>query len=188
MSCNFNGVMELIFLFCCEKSGEKIMLCLLQVVVPVLWLLSLTALITCLFAGHPAVLDNALHLALMRPAWCLALSWIIFACVSNNGGIVNKFLSLPVFRIMGRLTFGVFVTHEVWILYTNSTKWHSSLWFEEFDMVSRLNIFGIAMNWDIFQIFMSLADYLVATVLSLALYLLVEGPVTNVNNLLKKNQ
>lgn len=110
-------------------------------------MLSLTTLITCLFAGHgtlrgpdPALLGNALHLALVRPAWCVAVSWIIYACVSNNGGIVNKFLSLPVFRVMGRLTFGIFITHQVWILYTISTKWHRSLWFDEIDMVSRLNI------------------------------------------------
>ncbi|XP_063925685.1 nose resistant to fluoxetine protein 6-like [Zophobas morio] len=63
------------------------------------------------FFGEYDVYRAALWNGLAKPLWALAVSFIIFSCVSGNGGFVATFLSLPVFRIFGRLTYCIYLVH-----------------------------------------------------------------------------
>lgn len=59
----------------------------------IIWIIALIILISCTFAGHEKImldthdrLSNAFYLSFSRPAWALAMSWIIFACAMDYGG------------------------------------------------------------------------------------------------------
>jgi len=54
-----------------------------------------------------AVAYGGLH----RFAWGLAVSWVIFACVTGYGGFVNTFLSYPGFVPLSRLTYATYLIH-----------------------------------------------------------------------------
>ncbi|XP_044255130.1 nose resistant to fluoxetine protein 6-like [Tribolium madens] len=56
-------------------------------------------------------LESSLYLSCSRSAWVLGIAWIIWACVQGYGGFVNDILSLHVFRILGRLGYGIFLFH-----------------------------------------------------------------------------
>lgn len=81
------------------------------------------------------ILNNSVYNTFVRPAWGLAIAWIILACslqyggrmMHNNGvidhrltfaGPVNKFLSLPVFNILARLSYCLYLVHYPYILIT----------------------------------------------------------------------
>lgn len=58
-----------------------------------IWVISLGVLITCVFAGHQTVIveshdkiSNSFYLTFRRPAWSLAVGWVIFACALDFGG------------------------------------------------------------------------------------------------------
>ncbi|XP_037072333.1 nose resistant to fluoxetine protein 6-like [Pollicipes pollicipes] len=55
-----------------------------------------------------AVAYGGLH----RLAWGLAVSWIIFACVTGYGGVINTFLSYPGFVPLSRLTYAGYLVHS----------------------------------------------------------------------------
>ncbi|XP_037083865.1 nose resistant to fluoxetine protein 6-like [Pollicipes pollicipes] len=54
-----------------------------------------------------AVAYGGLH----RLAWGLAVSWVIFACVTGYGGVINTFLSHPGFVPLSRLTYAGYLIH-----------------------------------------------------------------------------
>ncbi|XP_069123540.1 nose resistant to fluoxetine protein 6-like [Argopecten irradians] len=58
-------------------------------------------------------LYNALH----RSVWGMCVCWVIFACVTGNGGIVNDFLSWKLFVPLGRLSYCIYLTHILVINY-----------------------------------------------------------------------
>ncbi|KAL3842202.1 hypothetical protein ACJMK2_020242 [Sinanodonta woodiana] len=66
------------------------------------------------FNGHPNSNEvNALYNALARNVWALGVSWVIFACSTGYGGIVNALLSWKIFIPLGRLTYCVYLLHPV---------------------------------------------------------------------------
>ncbi|XP_033734150.1 LOW QUALITY PROTEIN: nose resistant to fluoxetine protein 6-like [Pecten maximus] len=60
-----------------------------------------------------AALYNAVH----RSVWGMCLCWVIFACVTGNGGLVNDFLSWKLFVPLGRLSYCIYLTHVLVIYY-----------------------------------------------------------------------
>jgi peptidoglycan/LPS O-acetylase OafA/YrhL len=52
-----------------------------------------------------------------RIIWALNTATLIWMCITGNGGLVNKFLTLKVFIPLSRLTYSVYLTHIyiVWI-------------------------------------------------------------------------
>ncbi|RUS69174.1 hypothetical protein EGW08_023063 [Elysia chlorotica] len=46
-----------------------------------------------------------------RNAWAVSVAWVILACVSGWGGIVNTFLSWPPFVVLGKLTYMAYLIH-----------------------------------------------------------------------------
>ncbi|XP_003394505.2 nose resistant to fluoxetine protein 6 isoform X1 [Bombus terrestris] len=65
---------------------------------------------------------SALYLALSRTGWAVGIAWLVVACTTNNGGIVNKILSLDIFVPLGKLTYGAYLIHciIIYLLYSSN--------------------------------------------------------------------
>nr|CAH7765027.1 unnamed protein product [Callosobruchus chinensis] len=54
---------------------------------------------------------SSLFLSCSRSVWTAGLIWMVFACINNCGGAVNFILTLPMFRVLGRLTYSISLLH-----------------------------------------------------------------------------
>ncbi|KAL8596761.1 hypothetical protein ACOMHN_053857 [Nucella lapillus] len=62
--------------------------------------------------GHPLALPvQALYNSVARTAWGAAVAWVIFACVTGNGGYVNTILSWKALIPLSRLTYCIYLLH-----------------------------------------------------------------------------
>jgi hypothetical protein len=64
-----------------------------KTVVWIIWGVCLGTMLTCVLGGFNSLRDeeydrwgNAFYIALVRPVWSLAISWIILACTNDYGG------------------------------------------------------------------------------------------------------
>jgi len=48
--------------------------------------------------------------------WSIAIGWVIYACSTNQGGLVNKILSWPFWIILARLSYSAYLIHTIIIL------------------------------------------------------------------------
>ncbi|XP_014482754.1 PREDICTED: nose resistant to fluoxetine protein 6-like [Dinoponera quadriceps] len=58
-----------------------------------------------LYERHISVLAAAFYVALSRTVWAIGLAWILLACYTKHGGIVNQLLSFKGWIPLSRLTF-----------------------------------------------------------------------------------
>ncbi|XP_066999863.2 nose resistant to fluoxetine protein 6 [Anabrus simplex] len=56
-------------------------------------------------------LESSFYISLFRPAWSLGVAWIIFASDLGYGGFPNIILSWRIFQPLGRLSYGIYLTH-----------------------------------------------------------------------------
>lgn len=63
----------------------------------------------------------ALFESLSRICWSICLSYIIFACAHDSGGPVNRFLSLPIWQPLAKLSYAVYLDHYLVIAITTAT-------------------------------------------------------------------
>ncbi|CAH2991098.1 unnamed protein product [Chilo suppressalis] len=106
--------------------GRKIRLS--RILVIFYWLLatvtSLTIIVSTYFIIQPDW-DNqnvdSLRNSFMRPAWAACVAWLIFACVHGYGGPINWFLSLTIFKFLGRLSYAMYIFHLPIIYIINAT-------------------------------------------------------------------
>uniref|UniRef100_T1J952 Nose resistant-to-fluoxetine protein N-terminal domain-containing protein n=1 Tax=Strigamia maritima TaxID=126957 RepID=T1J952_STRMM len=85
-----------------------------KVVVAVGWLIAFGLSSAVMFGTYNVTLnqgEQSLYLALSRSAWSVALAWVIFACCSGYGGVVNSILSWPFWQPFGRLTYSTYLIH-----------------------------------------------------------------------------
>lgn len=84
------------------------------------WALSCTAILAVTFGQYPLQQKNfkdnplvadAIYDSFKRITWCLALGWMILACHLNHGGIVKRFLSLPIWLPISKLSFCIYLIH-----------------------------------------------------------------------------
>ena len=54
--------------------------------------------------------------SLSRPIWSMAIGWLIFLCMINRGGIVNKILSWSIWAPLARLNYATYLIHFTIIL------------------------------------------------------------------------
>lgn len=98
------------------------------------WLTSLALMAAVIFANYPLVqfdsrpsrLDTGLYDSLSRVAWAVALCYIIFACVNNYGGPVNRFLSHPLWQPISRLCYAIYLIHFPVVMLFHATLKHPS--------------------------------------------------------------
>ncbi|KAB0798816.1 hypothetical protein PPYR_06696 [Photinus pyralis] len=89
------------------------------------WAVSISVLITCIFAGNEHRLDNDklsnAFYTLRRPAWSLGVCWMLYSCHFGFGGVINNILSANIFRILSRLMYSLYLVHILMgiILYGN---------------------------------------------------------------------
>lgn len=102
------------------------------------WALSLLVMVTVIFINYPLVqMDSKIdpiyygfYDGLSRILWSIALCYIIFACVHNSGGLVNWFLSHPLWQPLGRLSYATYLVHfPIITLLMVTTK--TSIYFSE---------------------------------------------------------
>ncbi|EDW83653.2 uncharacterized protein Dwil_GK13563 [Drosophila willistoni] len=79
------------------------------------WILSLSLIFTCLFANYESatmtIIEEAFYLTLIRIAWPLGLSWIVFACLKGYGGMATGFLSSPLWQPLSKLSYSGYIFH-----------------------------------------------------------------------------
>lgn len=112
------------------------------------WIISISLLITCLFADHSMLqiqklttpFANVLYESLSRVLWPIAISYIIFVCVHNNGGPVKWFLSHPFWQPISNLSYAIYLVHvPVILMFQGAMK--SAQYFNGSMMVSLIRIF-----------------------------------------------
>eukprot|EP00094_Tigriopus_californicus_P012896 TCALIF_12469-PA protein Name:"Similar to nrf-6 Nose resistant to fluoxetine protein 6 (Caenorhabditis elegans)" AED:0.06 eAED:0.04 QI:8/0.90/0.75/1/0.90/0.91/12/23/645 len=52
---------------------------------------------------------------LHRLTWGIALSWVVWACTKGYGGWINSFLSWEGFIPLARLTYVMYLIHDIWV-------------------------------------------------------------------------
>ncbi|KAL5284196.1 hypothetical protein ACFFRR_006460, partial [Megaselia abdita] len=67
-----------------------------------------------------SVFSTATYEAFSKIGWGFMLSWIIYACYHGYGGVINSFLSNPLWQPFARLSFSMFVSHMAIITIINS--------------------------------------------------------------------
>ncbi|KAI1289480.1 Nose resistant to fluoxetine protein 6 [Halotydeus destructor] len=99
-----------------------------------------------------------MYSACHRTLWAIGLAWIVYACISGQGGYVDKFLSWRGFTVLSRLTFTTYLIHPMllWIYLGNMRH----LYIPDYYFVS----FNFLSHW--------ISSYTVALILTL----LVESP------------
>lgn len=68
-------------------------------------------------------IESGLYTGFSRLIWSIIIVLVIYACITGHGGPVNSFLSLPMWRPLGRLTYAIYLVHmPVIMLSTGSLK------------------------------------------------------------------
>jgi len=93
-----------------------------------------------------------------RLAWAMGVSWVMFACITGYGGIINSFLSWALFAPLSKLTYCTYLIHiDVIFLFFYNTK--RPMYFSEYTIV--YEFFG---------------HYVITTIFALLASLLFESP------------
>ncbi|XP_057655917.1 nose resistant to fluoxetine protein 6-like [Diorhabda carinulata] len=83
-----------------------------------LWVTTIIIVTMCVFGGHDLYrckntnkVLNALYIALNRPIFSMGIIWMIWACATNHAGVINSFLSHPVFQFLNKFTYSFYIIH-----------------------------------------------------------------------------
>jgi peptidoglycan/LPS O-acetylase OafA/YrhL len=80
------------------------------------WFISLSTLFVLVYGLYKIEMSKevaALHSALSHTLWALGLAWVVIACATSNGGIINDLLSAPCLYPFSRVTYCVYLVHPV---------------------------------------------------------------------------
>lgn len=95
------------------------------------WFISILITVVVVFGLYPDISGNPIsrsghiiYQTFSRVGWSLALSYIIFACITSHGGIVNRILSWPIWVPLSRLTYSTFLVHCMFIIYSYASSSH----------------------------------------------------------------
>ncbi|KAK7870191.1 hypothetical protein R5R35_012742 [Gryllus longicercus] len=111
------------------------------------------------------LVENAANPAVSRLFWGTAIAWIIFACHTGYGGLLNRFLNCYAFRVLSRISYSTNMAHFILLLH-NSGRRRVPVWFDIFAWI---------------QVFF--ADYGIGTTLGLLVFLIFESPICLVSQL-----
>lgn len=84
-----------------------------------LWFISIGILISTIAAHfpfystkfHPSTIANATFLSTIHVGWSISLSWTILACHCGEGCVINRILTLQLWKPLARLGLSMCVTH-----------------------------------------------------------------------------
>lgn len=85
------------------------------------WLMSIGTILAIIFGQYPLqqidakenLIRDAFYESCSRVTWCVALGWIIFACVKGYGGIINYILTWSIWMPFARLSYSIYLTHFI---------------------------------------------------------------------------
>ncbi|CAK1600711.1 unnamed protein product [Parnassius mnemosyne] len=108
---------------------------------------------------------------LMRPMWAVAIGWIVLACVHGYGGPINWFLSLYIWQLPSRLSYGMYLFHFPIIFIANDAK-------------TTPQLFSVPI-----VLFRSLSYIILSFIVSFVLTVVIDNPFTNIfKRLLEKGE
>ena len=110
--------------------------------------------------GNPAVVP--LLISLRLPGFALGYAIFLWLCFTPHGGFVKVILELPIFTVLGRLTFGAYLVHPT-IIYIRGIDGASSMIFSP-----------LSGSLDV------LTNVMLAYLLAAVFFLLIEQPLANV--------
>ncbi|XP_044255135.1 nose resistant to fluoxetine protein 6-like [Tribolium madens] len=112
------GIILGYYLFKIKQNNTQIKIN--KFIVCITWVICIGAMLGCVLGGHSTLRTkeydswgNALYITFIRPVWSVAISWIIFACTVDYGGPVNWFLSLPIYQVLNKFTYSMYLVHVV---------------------------------------------------------------------------
>ncbi|XP_076280625.1 nose resistant to fluoxetine protein 6-like isoform X2 [Lasioglossum baleicum] len=86
------------------------------------WTMGVLCNCSILFGGmerNMPILISVIYTAISRTVWGVGISWLIVACITNNGGIVNQILSFKLWIPFSRLTFSAYLLNPLIITSVN---------------------------------------------------------------------
>uniref|UniRef100_F1KU81 Nose resistant to fluoxetine protein 6 n=1 Tax=Ascaris suum TaxID=6253 RepID=F1KU81_ASCSU len=104
----------------------------------VMWIAAFVAAVVAIFGLYPSLqgwdwpVYHILYGATFRPLFAFAVSWLIFACHTGSGGVINRILSAKFFLPLSNLCYSAYLVHAVFVVYvyllvpfplTFTTKW-----------------------------------------------------------------
>lgn len=109
-----------------------------------MWILSIGTLSAILFGIYPLQnfhnpahqVAHALFFALQRNSWGIAIAWIVFSCEMGYGGVVRKFLEMPIWVPLGRMSLSFYLVHGLYFSVHVGTKRYP-INFNDFELVIR---------------------------------------------------
>lgn len=72
-----------------------------------------------------SAVTSAIYSVSSKLLWNISIGWIILACLTGNGGIFYKVLSLPVFQPLARLTYCAFLVNGFIVTYGYAAVRHN---------------------------------------------------------------
>ncbi|KAK9872845.1 hypothetical protein WA026_019632 [Henosepilachna vigintioctopunctata] len=84
-----------------------------------LWTVIFSALLASIFSGHEVLTntDNGVidgfFFALNRTIWSCGIALLIILCATGKGGPVNWFLSFPIFQLITKLSYSIYLIHYI---------------------------------------------------------------------------
>uniref|UniRef100_A0A182NL18 Nose resistant-to-fluoxetine protein N-terminal domain-containing protein n=1 Tax=Anopheles dirus TaxID=7168 RepID=A0A182NL18_9DIPT len=58
-----------------------------------------------------APVADAFYESLHRSFWAFAVMWVIFVCINQQGGVVDRFLGCPLWQPLSRLSYSMYLVH-----------------------------------------------------------------------------
>ncbi|XP_050448535.1 nose resistant to fluoxetine protein 6-like isoform X2 [Cataglyphis hispanica] len=86
------------------------------------------------YKQNVSILYAAIYVALSRTIWATGIAWIVIACFTEYGGIVNQLLSLKVLIPFSKLTYCVYLIHP-FVIQLNHLTSETSIHLESLPVV-----------------------------------------------------
>ena len=126
------------------------------------------------YSKHPntsmSLVATGFYDSLSRTAWGLSLSWVVLACASGHGGLVNWFLSWKVWAPLGRLTYAAYLIHPIILV------------------IYELNLATPLHFTDLTVIYMFVSNLVFSNIAAFIVSMAVEAPMMAIEKLLLKKQ
>lgn len=84
-------------------------------------------------SGKP--FEGATYESFSKIGWGVMLSWVVYCCYHGYGGVVNSFLSNPLWQPFSKLSYAMYISHTVVIVTVNGNA-QTETYFSSLEMVS----------------------------------------------------
>ncbi|XP_071057341.1 nose resistant to fluoxetine protein 6-like [Onthophagus taurus] len=77
--------------------------------------------------------EDSFYISMSRSAWTLGVMWMVWACKHGYGGPVNFLLSHPIFQVLGKLSYSIFIWHML-LQFLNNGALKLPIYFSDFSI------------------------------------------------------